>query len=264
MQLYQVCGSLWLLNVLGTELFAGIPQLETDTPFPLLIIGTGLVSVLSSIPMLNTRSWVLNGACASVIQLWYAWYVSGAYPASLAPADPWLAAASFAILVITYVEAEESIAKENRARKKELEIGKSAGVGRGRLSPKPASGHIEMRRGDHGWGDAINRGGSIANLFPSLPHLYATLTGSGWVERLGEAYPAAPALLFHAYFAVATSGSITLLAATLYTRRLIDARVFGMIQLLSFTPLVTSFIDVRAMGSATTGNPLEIYFGFLH
>ena len=265
MQLYQVCGSLWLLNVLGTELFAGIPQLETDTPVPLFIIGTGLVSVLSSIPMADTRSWALNGVCASVIQLWYAWYVSGAYPASLAPADPWLAAASFAILVITYVEAEESIAKENRTRKRERDISKSAGgPGRGRLSPKPASGHIEMRRGDYGWGDAINRGGSIANLVPGLPHLFATLTGSGWVERLREAYPAAPALLFHAYFAVATSGSITLLAATLYTRRLIDARVFGMIQLLSFTPLVTSFIDVGTMGSAVTGNPLEIYLGFLH
>lgn len=236
------------------ELFAGIPQLETDTPVPLFILGAGLVSILTSIPMAHTRSWILNGVCSSVIQLWYAWYVSGAYPASLAPADPWLAAGSFVILVVTYVEAEQSIAKENRARNLERKSG------RGVMKP---SGHILMRMGDYGIGDAINRAGSLANLVPTLPHLYATLVGSGWVERLGEAYPAAPALLFHAYFAVATSGSITLLAATLYTRRLIDAKIFGAIQLLSVTPIVTSWIDVTAMGSAATANPLEIYLGFL-
>lgn len=241
---------------MGTELFAGIPQLETDTPVPLFTLGVGLVSVLSSIPMASTRSWVLNGVCASVIQLWYAWYVSGAYPACLAPADPWLAAASFAILVITYVEAEQGIAKENRARELERESGEGV--------MKKASGHIVMRKGDYGMGDAINRAGSLANLVPTLPHLYATLTGSGWVERLGEAYPAAPALLFHAYFALGTSGSITLLAATLYTRRLIDAKAFGAIQLLSLTPLVTSWIDVTTMGSAATANPLKVYLGFLH
>lgn len=255
MQVYQVCGSLWLLNVLGMELFAGIPQLETGTPVPLFILGAGLVSILTSIPMANTRSWVLNGVCSSVIQLWYAWYVSGAYPPCLAPADPWLAAASFTILVVTYVEVEQGIASENKAR--ELERKSERGV-------RKASGHILMRGGDYGMGDAINRAGALANLVPTLPHLYATLVGSGWVERLGEAYPAAPALLFHAYFAVGTAGSIALLAATLYTRRLIDAKVFGAIQLLLVTPLVTSCIDVAAMGSATTGNPLEIYLGFLH
>lgn len=120
-----------------------------------------------------------------------------------------------------------------------------------------------MRVGDYGMGDAINRGGSLANLVPALPHLYATLIGGGWVERLGEAYPAAPALLFHAYFALGTSGSITLLAATLYARRLINARVFGAVQFITLAPLVTSWVDVVAMGSAATANPLEIYLGFL-
>lgn len=62
----------------------------------------------------NTRSWVLTGLCTTVIQLWYPWYVSGAYPASLAPADPWLAAASLTVLVIACVEAEESIQAEKR------------------------------------------------------------------------------------------------------------------------------------------------------
>lgn len=114
MQVYIVGGSLYLLNVMGMELFAGIPQLDMTSALPICVLVAGLVNTLSAIPMANTRSWVLNGLCVSVMQLWYAWYVSGIYPASLAPADPWLAAASLAVLVIACVEAEEGIQQEKR------------------------------------------------------------------------------------------------------------------------------------------------------
>lgn len=42
------------------------------------------------------------------------------------------------------------------------------------------SGHVVMRAGDHVEGDAINRYGSLATLVFNVPHLYATLVGSGW------------------------------------------------------------------------------------
>lgn len=42
------------------------------------------------------------------------WYVSGVYPASLAPADPWLAAASLTVFVIACVEGEEAIQAQKR------------------------------------------------------------------------------------------------------------------------------------------------------
>ncbi|CAN0372564.1 unnamed protein product, partial [Laminaria digitata] len=255
---YQIGGALWLLNAMGIELFAGIPQLETGTAVPLSILAAGVINSLSSIPMVNSRSWVLNGVCASLMQLWYAWYVSGAYPASLAPADPWLAATGFAVLVISYVESEEAIANEKKAR--EL-VRQKEGGGK---KAKAASGHVLMRKDDYFVGDAINRFGSLANLVFNSPHLYATLVGSGWVERLGEAYPGGPALLFHAYFSLATSTSITLLAPTLYTRRLISAKGLAAMQFVSLAPLITSAIDVAVMGSTTTGNPLELYLGFLH
>lgn len=254
-QVYQVGGGLWLLDVMGIEHFGGIPQLEVDTPAPLFLLGAGLVSTLSSIPMANTRSWVLSGVCASVIQLWFAWYVSGAYPACLAPADPWLAAAGIVILAIAYGEAEHTIANSNKAR--ELT----------RQSPElwnEASGRVLMRQEDHVEGNAVNRYGSLSTLLLNTPHLFATLVGSGWVERLAEAYPAAPALLFHAYFALATSTSITLLAPTLYTRRLIDAKTFAAMQFISLAPFVTSAVDAAVMGSAATNNPFELYLGFLH
>lgn len=255
MQVYQVCGSLWLMNVLGMELFAGVPQLETDTPVPLFILGAGLVSCLSSIPMAHTRTWILNGVFPSVMQLWYAWYVSGAYPACLAHADPLLAAASFAILVLSYVEAEQNIARGSRARELERKPAERA---------LRASGRITMRQGDHTTGDAISRYGSLANLVFNSPQLYATLSGNGWVERLGAAYPGGPALLFHAYFALGTSTSITLLATTLYTRRLIDGNYLGAIQFLSLAPAVTIAADIAAMGSTTTGNPMDLYLRFLN
>eukprot|EP00904_Undaria_pinnatifida_P001537 jgi/Undpi1/11384/HiC_scaffold_30.g13681.m1 len=252
---YQIGGGLWLLNTMGIELLAGIPQLDTAAAVPLCLLAAGVVNSLSSIPMVNSRSWVLNGVCASVMQLWYAWYVSGAYPASLAPADPWLAAAGLALLVISYVESEEAIASEKKAR--ELVRQKDGDKAK-------ASGHVFMRKGDYVVGDAINRFGSLANLVFNSPHLYATLVGSGWVERLGEAYPGGPALLFHAYFSLATSTSITLLAPTLYTRRLINAEALAAMQFIALAPFLTSAIDVAVMGSTTTGNPLELYLGFLH
>ena len=84
------------------------------------------------------------------------------------------------------------------------------------------------------------------------------------VERLAEAYPAAPALLFHAYFSAFTSGSLALLAPTLYQRRLIDANGMAAFQLFTLTPFVTSMLDAAVMGSAATTNPIEIYLGFLH
>ncbi|CAN0006226.1 unnamed protein product [Scytosiphon promiscuus] len=108
-QIYLVGGSLYLLNVMGWALFAGVPQLDTSGPLPLCILGAGLVNALSSFPMASTRSWVLQGISVSVMQLWFAWYASGAYPASLHAADPWIAAAGLTILVICSVEAEEQI-----------------------------------------------------------------------------------------------------------------------------------------------------------
>lgn len=90
-----------------------------------------------------------------------------------------------------------------------------------------------MRGEDHVEGDAVSRYGSLATLVFNGPHLYATLVGGGWVDRLAEAYPAAPALLFHAYVALVTSNSIALLAPTLYQRRLIDAKGMSAMQFLS-------------------------------
>lgn len=84
------------------------------------------------------------------------------------------------------------------------------------------------------------------------------------VERLAEAYPAAPALLFHAYFALVTSTSIALLAPTLYQRRLIDVKGLSAMQFLTAAPAVMSLIDAAVMGSAATNNPIQIYLGFLH
>ncbi|CAM9483708.1 unnamed protein product [Laminaria digitata] len=245
---------MWLLTVMGLEHFAGIPQLEVDTPAPLFLLGAGLVSSLSSIPMANTRSWVLNGVCSSVMQLWFAWYVSGAYPACLAPADPWLAAAGFTVLAIAYAEAEETIAKDEKSRNL---------LRQSQELRKKASGKVLMRKEDHVHGNAVNRYGAMANLALNTPHLFATVVGSGWVERLAEAYPSAPTLLFHAYFALATSTSISLLAPTLYTRRLIDAKAFAAMQFISLAPLVTSAVDASVMGSLATSNPIKIYLGFL-
>lgn len=102
------------MGVIGMELFTGTPQLDTTSALPLCVLGFGAVNTFSSIPMANTRSWVLSGLCLSTMQLWNAWYVSGAYPASLAPADPWLAAANLSLLVIACVEAEEQILAEKR------------------------------------------------------------------------------------------------------------------------------------------------------
>lgn len=123
---------------MGLEIFTGVPQLETGTAIPLLILGAGLANILTAIPMADTRSWVLTGLCVAVIQLWMAWYVSGSYPASMASADPWLAAASLAVLVIGTVEAEETIANNARAR----ELVRASG---GKLR---RSGKVTMRRGD--------------------------------------------------------------------------------------------------------------------
>ncbi|CAM9193488.1 unnamed protein product [Ectocarpus sp. 6 AP-2014] len=189
--LYIAGGSLYLLGVIGMELFTGNPQLDTTSALPLCVLGFGALNTFSSIPMANTRSWVLSGLCLSTMQLWNAWYVSGAYPASLAPADPWLAAANLSLLVIACVEAEEQILAEKRQR----EI--LAQKGRRR------TGKIHIRGDDHVEGDAMNRAGSYGSLIFNTPHLYATLVGSGWVERLGEAFPDSPALLFHAYVALA-------------------------------------------------------------
>ncbi|CAN0040467.1 unnamed protein product [Ectocarpus sp. 4 AP-2014] len=250
--LYIVGGSLYLLGVIGMELFTGTPQLDTTSALPLCVLGFGAVNTFSSIPMANTRSWVLSGLCLSTMQLWNAWYVSGAYPASLAPADPWLAAANLSLLVIACVEAEEQILAEKRQR----EI--LARKGRRR------TGKIHTRGDDHVEGDAMNRAGSYGSLIFNTPHLYATLVGSGWVERLGEAFPDSPALLFHAYVALATSTSIAFLAPTLYQRRLIDAKMMSSMQFLTFAPAVMSLIDASVMGAAATNNPIDIYLGFLH
>lgn len=238
---------------MGIEIFAGVPQLETNTAMPLLVLGAGLVNTISAIPMANTRSWVLTGLCVSLIQLWQAWYVSGAYPASLAPADPWLAAASLTVLVIGAVEAEEMIASEARAK----ELVRASGRKWRR------SGRTTMHAGDDEEGVAINRFGSYANFAFNAPHLYATLVGGGWLERLAAAYPSSPALLFHAYFALAAGSSLALLAPTLYSRRLIDAKGMSAMQFLTAAPLITSLVDAAVMGSAATNNPLEIYLGFL-
>ena len=48
---------MWLLDVLVLELIRGIPQVETSTPIPLLLLGAGLINVLSSIPMVDTRRY---------------------------------------------------------------------------------------------------------------------------------------------------------------------------------------------------------------
>lgn len=252
-QLYLVGGSLWLINVMGLEIFAGVPQLETATPIPLLLLGAGLANTLSAIPMANTRSWVLQGLGISLIQLWMAWYVSGAYPASLAVADPWLAAASLAIIVIGGVEAEEAIASDARAKKL---VRASGGQWLRR-------GKVTMRRGDENEGAAINRFGSYANLIFNGPHLYAILVGGGWLDRLAAEYPDTPALLFHGYFALATGSSLALLAPTLYARKLIDAKTMLAMQFLTAAPLVSSLVDATVMGSTATNNPLDIYLGFL-
>ncbi|CAN0435182.1 unnamed protein product [Scytosiphon promiscuus] len=206
--------------------------------------------------MAGTHGWVLNGVCSSVMQLWFAWYVSGGYPACLAPTDPWLAAAGLTILAISYAETEQAIAKDGKAR----ELTRQSPE----LRKKKASGEVLMRKGGEAEGNAVNRYGALANLVLNAPHLFATLVGSGWVERLAETYPAAPALLFHAYFALATSTSISLLAPTLYTRRLIDAKTFAAMQFISLAPMVTSAVDATVMGAAATNNPLEIYLEFLH
>lgn len=253
-QLYLLGGSLWLLNVLALEVFAGVPQLETATPITLLLLGAGLVNVLSSIPMANTRSWVLNGLCVSVMQLWNAWYVSGAYPASFHAADPWLAAFGLSILVISYAEAEEGIVRDRKARELVRKAGRRWSRG----------GRVVMHAGDHEEGDAIHRFGAIANIAFNGPHLYATLVGSGWVERLSDAYPMAPVLLFHAYFALAAGSSLALLAPTLYSRRLITARGMSIMQGLTAAPMMMGMVDASVMGSAVTNNPLELYLGFLH
>lgn len=243
-----------MLNVMGLEIFTGVPQLETSTPIPLLLLGAGLANILSSIPMANTRSWILSGLCPSVVQLWFAWQVSGCYPASLAPADPWFAAAGLSVLIIATVEAHEANVRERKARDLVRQSGRHW---------RP-SGHVQMRGNDYEIGDFVNIGGALANALFNAPHLYATLVGSGWVERLAEAYPAAPALLFHAYFALATSASLSLLAPTLYTRRLIDIKGLTAMQFLTLAPVVSSIIDASVMGAAATNNPLEIYLGFLH
>lgn len=70
-------------------------------------------------------------------------------------------------------------------------------------SGRPQTGKIMMRGKDYVHGDAINRYGALANLVFNGPHLFATLMGSGWLDRLAVAYPSAPALLFHSYFALA-------------------------------------------------------------
>lgn len=99
---------------------------------------------------------------------------------------------------------------------------------------------------------------------PSPPPLPPCRPPPPRVERLAEAYPAAPALLFHAYFALVTSTSLALLAPTLYQRRLITVRQLSAMQFLTAAPAVMSLIDAAVMGSAATNNPIEIYLGFLH
>lgn len=238
---------------MGIEIFTGVPQLHTAAAMPLLVLGAGFVNTLSSLPMANTRSWVLTGVCVSLIQLWQAWYVSGVYPAAMAPADPWLAAAGLTLLVIGAVEAEETIARETRAK----EIVRTSGR---RWRPK---GKVTMHPGDDEEGVAINRFGAIANFSFNAPHLYATLVGGGWVDRLAHAYPATPALLFHAYFALAAGSSLALLAPTLYARRLIDAKGLSAMQFITAAPLLSSLVDAAVMGPAATNNPFTIYLGFL-
>lgn len=203
--------------------------------------------------MAHTRSWIIGAMASSIIQLWQAWYVSGAYPAAMAPADPWLAAAGLSLLVIAIVEAEEAIARDARAR--EL-IRSSRGKWR-------RSGRVTMHVGDEMEGATINRFGTYASFIFNAPHLYATLVGGGWVERLAEAYPGCPALLFHAYFALGTSTSIALLAPTLYARGLVDAKKLSAMQFITAAPLLSALVDVAVMGSAATNNPLEIYLRFL-
>ena len=63
----------------------------------------------------STRRWILNGVFVSVIQLWFAWQVSGAYPSSLTVADPWIAAGGLCVLIIGIVEAEKSIESYRKA-----------------------------------------------------------------------------------------------------------------------------------------------------
>lgn len=204
--------------------------------------------------MADTRSWVLNGLCVSVMQLGFAWHVSDAYPASLHVADPWLAAIGLSVLVISYVEVEEGIAKDRKAR----ELVRAAGR---RWRP---SGKVVFRGDDQEEGNVIQRYGALANIAFNGPHLYATLVGGDWVGRLSEAYPLAPALLFHSYFALAVGSSLALLAPTLYSRRLIDARGMSLMQFITIAPVIMGMIDANIMGSAATNNPMELYLGFLH
>lgn len=84
------------------------------------------------------------------------------------------------------------------------------------------------------------------------------------MERLTEAYPAAPALMFHAYFAIVSSSSLAFFGPTLYQRRLISVEQLLGMQLLTAAPAVMALIDAAVMGSAATNNPIEIYLGFLH
>ena len=63
----------------------------------------------------STRRWILNGVFVSVIQLWFAWHVSGAYPSSLTVADPWIAAGGLCVLIIGIIEAENSIESYTKA-----------------------------------------------------------------------------------------------------------------------------------------------------
>lgn len=50
-QIFLVGSSLYMLYVMGMELFAGVPQLDTTSALPLCILGAGLLNSLSSIPM---------------------------------------------------------------------------------------------------------------------------------------------------------------------------------------------------------------------
>lgn len=45
---------------------------------------------------------------------------------------------------------------------------------------KISSGHVTMRGQDYVEGDKMNRYGTLATLVFNVPHLYATLVGSGW------------------------------------------------------------------------------------
>lgn len=50
-QIWLVGSSLYLLYIMGMELFAGVPQVDTTSALPFCILGAGLTNTLSSIPM---------------------------------------------------------------------------------------------------------------------------------------------------------------------------------------------------------------------